>query len=63
MIEKRASRTGDGSRQHSKSLNPPDGFEPIVEPVEKDNSNLIWGWDDVDMKSSDKKYVTIINRI
>lgn len=61
IIEKRSARTGDGSR---KKHNLPDASQCTPQEFNvKKNSNLIYGWNDVDMDEDDKKCVTIINRI
>lgn len=67
-IERRAKRTGDGSRksQHDTSIseisqNHSDQQTNSVHT--EDSSTLIWGWDDVDMHVDDKKSVTILNRM
>lgn len=62
MIEKRATRTGDGSRLNHKCANESQSSDPNLEYTEKVSSNLIWGWNDVDLHENDKKSVTIINR-
>lgn len=62
MIEKRSARTGDGSRLSNKCPNVSQIIDSNVEKTENVSSNLIWGWNDVDLHEDDKKCVTIINR-
>lgn len=57
-IEKRSARTGDGSR---KRLNLSQNEQNTDASDTKESSNLIWGWDDVDMDIDEKNCVTIIN--
>lgn len=61
IIERRANRTGDGSR-HGSRQNQSQHHDEQTNHIHT-NENLIWGWDDVDMNLDDKKYVTILNRM
>lgn len=66
MINRRAARTGDGSREPVPTEND--------ELTENDNQtqnhhhhghshdNCVWGWDDKDMPEEDKKDVQIYNK-
>lgn len=61
IIEKRATRTGDGSR---KAYNLPKyNDQNAYADDTQANSTLIWGWEDIDFNESEKKCVTIINRV
>lgn len=70
IIRKRAKRTGDGTRYFTKCIERPDA-EPIEEQNNDNNNNsancdnrsecLIWGWDDIDMDSDEKKNAIVIN--
>lgn len=68
MIKHRVLRTGDGSHPQSKKRRAQDEAElkqKLVEYVNRyqaDNKNLVWGWDDKDMPTEDKEYVTIYNQ-
>lgn len=57
MIERRAARTGDGSRS---------SHEHAVQHPEQDAIQTktvgIYGWNDADLDENDKKYATILNR-
>lgn len=50
MIEKRAARTGDGTRISK------------IETIEHSHDDAIWGWGDKDMQEEDIKDATIINK-
>lgn len=73
IIRKRAKRTGDGTRYFTKCIDKPDS-EPTEEQDNDNNNNtascnnrnvandcLIWGWDDIDMDSDEKKNAIVIN--
>lgn len=55
MIDRRAARTGDGSRS---------SHESAVKHTEQDATETIaiYGWNDVDLDDNDKKCATILNR-
>lgn len=55
MIDRRAARTGDGSRSSHGST---------VKHTEQDATETIaiYGWNDVDLDDNDKKCATILNR-
>lgn len=56
MIEKRAKRTGDGSHASTH------GKKSSEQDTHNDHEGDIWGWDDKDMKESDRKMVVYYNR-
>ena len=67
MIKHRVLRTGDGSHPISqqKQKHEEDLKKQLIDYVNRyqaDNLNLVWGWDDKDMPSEDKEYVTIYNK-
>lgn len=65
IIERRSKRTGDGSRpnQDNATIDAPDNARINQMHNTTESSNLIYGWNDVDLHVDDKKYVTILNRM
>ncbi|XP_031334554.1 acyl-CoA Delta(11) desaturase-like isoform X1 [Photinus pyralis] len=57
MIEKRAKRTGDGSRASS------NGDGEITNDHSHHHDDTIWGWGDMDMKLEDVQHVKVYNRL
>lgn len=62
MIERRAARTGDGSRPKRKQHYSTHHSEQNSIHAETIGSNLIYGWNDVDLDENDKQCATILNR-
>lgn len=61
VVQKRMARIGDGTHKYSKAT--PSDFnngDIVQESIE--GENLVWGWDDADMKADDKNSATIINK-
>lgn len=54
-------RSGDGSVKYTKAT-PQQLANLNGKQEEVESENLIWGWDDVDMKDDDKKMATVINK-
>lgn len=61
IIERRAERTGDGSRPNSQYTS--QHCDRDAMHAERMSSHLIFGWSDVDLDENDKKYATILNKI
>ena len=51
LIEKRAGRTGDGTRVAKECLE-----------LEHHHENSVWGWEDKDMRKEDRDLAQIINK-
>lgn len=70
MINRRVSRTGDGSHKYSQLKTTEEKILAYVNDVTTDanghhahdEKQLVWGFDDKDMDEEDKKYVTILNK-
>lgn len=61
MIRKRVLRTGDGTHPYSKTT---DLQKRFIEHCDEHNEDeMVWGWDDPDVKAEDKADVKIINKI
>lgn len=65
MIRKRVLRTGDGSHIYSSNDLNNNGMpsEELVLQLNHDNEeNLVWGWDDADMRKDDREGANIIKK-
>lgn len=62
LVRKRMTRTGDGNLEYSR-MSKEEIINTVVEYEHQTNENLVWGWDDADMKDDDKKLVNIINKV
>lgn len=55
VIKARVRRTGDGSHIYSTQ----EKVDKVFEQLQNEVTSHVWGWDDKDMKESDKKFVEI----
>lgn len=57
MIERRAQRTGDGTRKPLKAI------DQLIEEVNNQSESVdhVWGWDDKDMTPEHKQWAKIYN--
>lgn len=62
LIKKRVLRTGDGSHQYSEEQLR-EKMVDYINNLDHENENVVWGWDDVDMKDADRKDATVSNKI
>lgn len=62
LIKKRVLRTGDGSHQYSEERLR-EKMVDYINNLDHENEQVVWGWDDVDMKEDDRKDATVSNKI
>lgn len=60
MIRKRVLRTGDGTHRYSKLKSTADKLNMYINSEDLDEE-VVWGWDDKDMRSEDRSDAKIIN--
>lgn len=71
IIRKRAKRTGDGTTHFSRCIQAPDNGSAECDDKSESKTGqaspagecLIWGWDDADMDTDEKKHAIIINNL
>lgn len=71
MIQKRMTRSGDGSSKNSKCIPSTNSAtdrnnndsQKLHKHSHLQDENLVWGWDDKDLSNFDKTSATITNKV